>query len=593
MEQHQLRNLAIIAHVDHGKTTLVNGMLKQSGLFHAKQLVEDRVMDSTELEKERGITILSKNTSIPYKGYKLNIVDTPGHADFGGEVERIVQMVDGVLLVVDAFEGPMPQTRFVLSKALGAGLKPIVVINKIDRPNARPQEVVDEVLDLFIELAADDAQLEFPVVYSMAKAGVATLDLEVSSVNLDPLFDSIVRYIPSPKGDPELPLQLGIAMVEHDNYLGRKGIGRIANGRIHAKQEVTILMPDGSRRNERLSGVFVYDGLKEIPVEDVICGEIVLLTGIGDINIGNTVADPEHPIPLNFVKVDDPTVAITFQVNKSPFAGRDGEHTTSRGLSERLQREARADVSLKVTETASPEIFQVAGRGELHLSILIEKMRREGLEFEVSRPQVIKKEIDGKQWEPVEDMLLEVAEDFVGFTIESLGPRKGELQSLEHQADGLVRLRFLIPTRGLFGFRSEFLTGTKGTGVMNHAFHHFAPWRGEIISRTQGSLVAFETGQATGYGIEHAQERGELFIRPGEAVYRGMIVGENARPEDLAINVARKKQLTNMRSSTQDISAKLTPPRIMSLEKSLEFIADDELLEVTPKNLRMRKRILP
>lgn len=593
MEQTQLRNLAIIAHVDHGKTTLVNSMLQYSGLFHARQVVEDRVLDREELEKERGITILAKNTSITYKGYKLNIVDTPGHADFGGEVERIVQMVDGVLLLVDAFEGPMPQTRFVLGKALAAGLKPIVVINKIDRPNARPLEVLDEVLDLFIELMADDAQLDFPVVYTVAKAGLATLDLQVEPVDLEPLFATIIEHIPSPQGDPEAPLQIGVAIVDHDNYLGRKAIGRIVNGKVKVKQEVAVLKPDGTSVEARLSGLFAYDGLREIPVEQAVCGEIVLLTGIGDIDVGNTVADPVNPIPLTFVKVDDPTVTVTFQVNKSPFAGQEGDYVTSRKLSERLFREARGDVSLRVSETDSPEIFQVAGRGELHLSILIEKMRREGYEFEVSRPKVIVKEIDGQKCEPIEELILEVAEEYVGFCIETLGQRKGELQSIDQQGEGSVRLRFLIPTRGLFGFRSEFLTGTKGTGIMYHAFHHFAPWKGEIMSRTRGSLVAHETGEATAYGIEHAQERGELFIKPGDPVYRGMIVGEHSRPGDLLINVAKKKQLTNIRSSTKEIAVELNVPRQMTLEKSLEYIGDDELLEVTPKNLRMRKQVLP
>lgn len=593
MEQNNLRNLAIIAHVDHGKTTLVNGMLKQSGLFHERQQIEDRVMDSNELEKERGITILAKNTSIPYREFKFNIVDTPGHADFGGEVERIVQMVDGVLLVVDAFEGPMPQTRFVLSKALEAGLKPIVVINKIDRPNARPQEVLDEVLDLFIELAADDAQLDFPIVYAMAKNGVATLDLDTPAKDLKPLFETIISHIPAPGGDLNAPFQLGIAMVEHDSYLGRKGIGRITNGFITAKQEVLIMHHDGTSRKEQISGIFTFEGLKEVPVEKANCGEIVLITGVGEIDVGETIADPDAPQPLPLIKIDDPTVIITFQVNKSPFAGQEGEYITSRRLSERLFKEARGDVSLRVNETGSPEIFEVAGRGELHLSILIEKMRREGFEFEVSRPQVIQKEVDGQLYEPIEELLLEVEESYVGFSIEALGIRKGELQSLEPQLDGRVRLKFLIPTRGLFGFRTEFMTGTKGTGIMYHAFHHFAPWKGEIMSRTRGSLVAFEAGEATSYGIEHAQERGELFVAPGEKIYRGMVVGENARTEDLLINVAKKKQLTNIRSSTAEISTKLVPPRIMSLEKSLEFIGDDELLEITPKNLRMRKKVIP
>lgn len=593
MEQKDIRNLAIIAHVDHGKTTLVNGMLQQAGLFHEKQIVEDRILDRNELEKERGITILAKNTSINYQGYKLNIVDTPGHADFGGEVERIVHMVDGVLLLVDAFEGPMPQTRFVLRKALEAKLKPIVVINKIDRPNARPAEVLDDVLDLFIDLAADDAQLDFPVVYTVAKSGLATLDLAVPAVDLKPLFDTIIEHIPAPEGDPAAPLQIGVAIVDHDNYLGRKAIGRVINGQVNTKQEVAIIREDGTCDYERLSGLFVFEGLKEKAVDTAGCGEIVLLTGIDDINVGNTIADPEHPIPLDFVKVDDPTITVTFQVNKSPFAGQDGEYVTSRKLGERLQREAHGDVSLKVMETDSPDQFEVAGRGELHLSILIEKMRREGYEFEVSRPQVIVKEINGERHEPVEELVVEVAEEHLGFVIENLGSRKGELQSMDHQADGNVRLRFLIPTRGLFGFRSDFLTGTKGTGIMYHSFHHFAPWKGDILSRTRGSLVAFETGEATAYGIEHAQERGELFIKPGDRVYRGMIVGEHARPGDLLINVAKKKQLTNIRSSTQEIAVKLNAPRLMTLEKALEYIADDELLEVTPKHFRMRKKQLP
>lgn len=593
MEQHRIRNLAIIAHVDHGKTTLVNAMLEQAGLFHEKQIVEDRVLDRNELEKERGITILAKNTSIHYKGYKLNIVDTPGHADFGGEVERIVHMVDGVLLLVDAFEGPMPQTRFVLRKALEAKLKPIVVINKIDRPNARPAAVLDDVLDLFIELAADDAQLDFPVVYTVAKSGLATLDLAIPPVDLKPLFETIIEHIPSPQGDLNAPLQIGVAIVDHDNYLGRKAIGRVVSGRVKTKQEVAVIRADGVCDYKRLSGLFVFEGLKEKAVDTAGCGEIVLLTGIEDINVGNTIADPEHPIPLDFVKVDDPTITVAFQVNKSPFAGQDGEYVTSRKLGERLWREAQGDVSLKVMETDSPDQFEVAGRGELHLSILIEKMRREGYEFEVSRPQVIVKEINGEKHEPVEELVVEVAEEYVGFVIENLGSRKGELQSMDHQADGNVRLRFLIPTRGLFGFRSDFLTGTKGTGIMYHGFHHFAPWKGDIQSRTRGSLVAFETGEATAYGIEHAQERGELFIKPGDRVYRGMIVGEHARPGDLLINVAKKKQLTNIRSSTQEIAVKLNAPRLLTLEKALEYITDDELLEVTPKQFRMRKKQLP
>lgn len=586
----KIRNLAIIAHVDHGKTTLVDGMLKQSGVFHEKQVVEERVLDRNELERERGITIMSKNTAIFYQGYKLNIVDTPGHADFGGEVERIVQMVDGVLLLVDAFEGPMPQTRFVLKKALAAGLFPIVVINKIDRPNARPAEVLDEILELFIELEASDEQLDFPVVYTDAKTGVASLDPEKRGTDLRPLFDLIISRIPSPKGDPEKPLQLGVTMIEYDPYVGRQAVGRIQQGRIRNKQEVAVIGADGVPMMQHLSALYIFDGLKKVPVDEAAAGEIVVVAGLDNINVGNTIADPADPKPLDFFSVEEPTVAVTFLVNKSPFAGREGEFVTSRKLRERLFREAESDVSLRVTETDSPDAFLVSGRGELHLSILIEKMRREGYEFEVSRPRVIEKVINGLRCEPIEDLVVEVPEEYVGIVMECLGPRKSELRNMQQKSDGQVHLEFYVPTRGLFGFRSQLLTETRGTGIIYHTFHHYAPYAGEIMTRTRGSLVAWEEGVTTAYGLENAQERGDLFVDVGGHVYEGMIVGENSRPGDIKINVCKKKRLTNIRSSTAEITTKLSPPRPMSLEQCLEFIADDELLEVTPKSLRMRKK---
>ncbi len=585
-----LRNLAIIAHVDHGKTTLVDGMLKQSGIFHEKQVVEERVMDRNDLERERGITIMAKNTAVFFGDYKLNIVDTPGHADFGGEVERIVQMVDGVLLLVDAFDGPMPQTRFVLRKALTAGLAPIVVINKIDRPNARPKEVLDEILELFMELDASDEQLDFPVIYTNARAGTASLDPETPGVNLQPLFQMIVEKIPVPGGNPEAKLQLGVTMIDYDTYLGRQAVGRIHNGRIKVKQEVVVLEGGLKPRLQRIAGLYVFDGLKKVPVDEVATGEIVVVAGLENINVGDTIADPENPQPLNFVQIDEPTVSVAIQVNKSPFAGREGEYVTSRKLGERLMRELESDVSLRVEATDSPDTFQVAVRGELHLTILIETMRREGYEFEVSRPRVIEREIEGNRCEPIEELVIEVPEAYVGIVMEGLGPRKSELVNMVHKGDGQVILEFHIPTRGLFGYRSEFMTDTRGLGIMNHSFHHYASYRGEITTRSRGSLVSFEAGETNAYGLENAQERGDLFIGTGVPVYRGMVVGEYSRAGDLAINVCKKKQLTNVRSSTSDIATKLTPPRLMGLEQCLEFIADDELLEVTPKSVRMRKQ---
>ncbi|MDA8096993.1 MAG: translational GTPase TypA [Clostridia bacterium] len=584
-----MRNLAIIAHVDHGKTTLVDGMLKQSGVFHEKQVVEDRILDRNDLERERGITIMAKNTAVFYGDYKLNIVDTPGHSDFGGEVERIVQMVDGVLLLVDAFEGPMPQTRFVLRKALAAGLAPIVVINKIDRPNARPVEVLDEVLDLFIELEANDDQLDFPVVYSNARAGVAFLEPGDPGVDLKPLFEMIVRKIPAPLGDLNAPLQLGITMIDYDPYLGRQAVGRVHTGRIGSKQDVAVIRIGGLARRQRIAALYIFDGLKKVPADEAGPGEIVVIAGLDDFNVGDTVTDLDNPVALDFVLIDEPTVAVTFRVNKSPFAGQEGTYVTSRKLGERLIRELESDVSLRV-KTLTPDTFLVSGRGELHLSILIETMRREGYEFELSRPQVIEREIDGVSCEPIEELVVEIPEAFVGVVMERLGPRQSELVNMVHKGDGQVSLKFHVPTRGLFGFRSELLTDTKGLGTVFHSFHHYAPVGGEITSRQRGSLVAFETGETTSYGLENAQERGELFVGVGVPVYRGMVVGEHARPGDLLINVCKKKQLTNVRSSTSDISTKLTPPRHMSLEQCLEFIAGDELMEVTPKSLRMRKQ---
>lgn len=591
MKQELIRNLAIIAHVDHGKTTLVDAMLKQSGVFHAKQVVQERVLDRNELERERGITIMAKNTAVFYRGHKLNIVDTPGHADFGGEVERIVQMVDGVLLLVDAVEGPMPQTRFVLSKALAAGLAPIVVINKIDRPNARPDEVVDEVLELFLEMEATESQLDFPVVYTNALAGTASLTPREQGTDLKPLFDLIIDRIPAPGGDAGAPLQVGVAIIEHDPYLGRQAVGRIQNGRIEAKQDVVIIKPDGTKQRQRLAGLFVFAGLKKDPAEQAAAGEIVVVAGLEGINVGDTIADPEEPLPLPFVPIDEPTVAIAVSVNKSPFAGQEGEYVTSRKLRERLLRELESDVSLRVEATDSPDTFVVSGRGELHLSILLETMRREGYEFEVSRPRVLEKVIDGVVCEPIEKLIIEIPEDYVGLVMESVGARRGELLNMVQRKNGAVRLEFFVPTRGLFGFRSQFLTDTKGLGIMHHSFDHYGPRVGEIPTRKRGSLVAFETGVTTAYGLEAAQERGELFVGVGIPVYQGMIVGENSRPGDLAINVCKKKHLTNIRSSTAEITTKLSPPREMGLEQCLEFIADDELLELTPRSLRMRKKV--
>lgn len=589
MSQQLLRNLAIVAHVDHGKTTLVDALLKQSGVFHEKQNVAERVLDSNELERERGITILAKCTSIQYGGYRFNIIDTPGHADFGGEVERIVRMVDGVLLLVDAFDGPMPQTRFVLRKSLEAGLVPIVVINKIDRPGARPVEVVDEVLELFIDLGATSEQLDFPVLFTNAREGMASREADKPGDDLRPLFEAIREHIPAPLGDPGAPLQMAVTMIDYDNYVGRLAIGRVSNGTIHERQMVAVCSPGTDPRPAKISNLFTFDGLKRVAVESASTGDIIVLAGIEGVSLGETVADLESPTPLEGVPIDAPTMSVTFSVNKSPFNGRDGEYVTSRKVRERLLRESESDVALRVEEGESPDVFQVSGRGELHLTILMETMRREGYEFEVSRPRVITREVDGILQEPIERLVFDVPEEFVGTVMEKMGPRRGTLVSMQHVGQQ-SRIEFLAPTRGLFGLRSDFLSTTRGLGTMYHTFEKYGDWTGDIVGRMRGSLVAFENGTSVAYGLENAQERGVMFLGPGEDVYRGMIVGENAKTEDILVNVCKTKRLTNMRSSSADIAVKLTPPRPMTLESCLEFIKEDELLEVTPKHLRMRKK---
>ncbi len=587
-----LRNIAIIAHVDHGKTTLVDELLKQSGTFRSNEVVEERVMDSNDIERERGITILSKTTSVVYGDTKINIVDTPGHADFGGEVERILQMVDGVLLVVDAFEGCMPQTRFVLKKALALKKKPLVVLNKIDREGARPEEVVDEVLDLFIELGADDDQLEFPVVYCSAKAGYASLDYNEKGTDMIPLFKSIVEEIPAPQGDPDAGLQILISNIDYDDYVGRIGVGRVERGTVKSGQGAVLCGIDGSRKNVKIQKLYEYEGLNRVETEEATYGDLICISGVGSINIGETLCSYECVEPLPFVKIDEPTVSMNFIVNNSPFAGREGKFVTSRNLRDRLFKEIETNVALKVEETDSADTFKVSGRGELHLSILIETMRRQGYEFQVSRPQVITKEIDGVLNEPVEVLMIEVPDEYVGAVMEKLGSRKAELVNMDTNGSGTTHIEFRIPSRGLMGYRPEFLTDTNGNGIMNHVFDAYEPWKGEIITRHQGSLIAWETGEAVAYGLNAAQERGRLFIGAGVPVYEGMIVGASPKAEDLTVNVCKKKHMTNTRASGSDDALKLTPPSIMSLEQCLEFIGDDELVEVTPENIRMRKTIL-
>lgn len=586
-----IRNIAIIAHVDHGKTTLVDALLRQSNIFRANEKVEERVMDSNDLEKERGITILSKNTAVHYNDIKINIIDTPGHADFGGEVERVLKMVDSVLLVVDSYEGPMPQTKFVLRKALELGLRPIVVINKIDKPNARPVEVIDEVFELFLELGATDEQLDFPIVYASARAGVATSDLENPKDDMKDLFDTIISHVEPPKGSIDESFQMLVTTLDSTEYMGKICIGKIVRGKVKKNQQAAVVRQDGSVTNFKVSGVFTYDGLKRQEVEEASLGDIVAISGIADANIGETIADGQNPEGLPFVKIDEPTLNMNFMVNDSPFAGREGDFVTSRHLRDRLLKELETNVSLKVTEI-TPDCFEVSGRGELHLSILIETMRREGYEFQVSKPNVIFKKEDGVTVEPMEYLTIDVPEEFMGPVMEKLGPRKAEMVNMTSAVNGYTRLEFRIPARGLIGFRNEFMTDTKGNGIMNHIFDGYEKYKGEIPGRSRGSLVVFESGEAVTYGLFNAQERGTLFIGPATDVYSGMICGVCSRADDIEVNICKKKQLTNTRSSGADDALKLSPITAMSLEQSLEFINSDELVEVTPVNIRMRKKLL-
>jgi GTP-binding protein len=586
-----IRNIAIIAHVDHGKTTLVDAMLRQSGIFRTNEKVADRVMDSNDLEREKGITIMSKNTAVLYNGIRINIVDTPGHADFGGEVERILKMVDGVLLLVDAFEGPMPQTRFVLKKALALNLKPIVVINKVDRKEARCQEVIDEIIELFIELEANDDQLEFPVIYASGRDGYASLEEEGNFKDLSPLFDSIVKFVPSPKGEVEAPLQLLISSLDYDDYVGRIAIGKIERGTIKKGDKVVVCKGDVVEP-VKIATIQVFSGLNRVTVEKAQAGEIVCITGVEDITIGDTICDAENPEPLPFIELDEPTISMQFLVNNSPFAGTEGTYVTSRHLRERLFKEKETNLSLRIDETDSPDSFKVSGRGELHLSILIETMRREGYEFQVSKPEVITKYIDGVLHEPIEYVSIDVPEEYMGAVMEEMGSRKGELVNMRAPEQGFTRLEYKIPSRALIGFRSKFLTTTRGNGIMNHVFDGYEPYKGEVHARDRGSIVAWETGEAVTYGLYNAQERGALFIGPGQQVYEGMVVGESARVEDVVINVCKKKHATNIRAAGSDDALKLVPIKVLSLEACLEFIAEDELVEVTPKSIRIRKKIL-
>jgi GTP-binding protein len=586
------RNVAIVAHVDHGKTTLVDALLRQSGTFRDHERLTDRVMDNTDLERERGITILAKNTAVHYNDILINIVDTPGHADFGGEVERTLTMVDGVMLLVDASEGPLPQTRFVLRKALERGLPPIVVINKIDRADARSQEVLSEIYDLFIDLDATEEQLDFPVLYTNAKAGTATTDPDVPGRDLRPLFDSVVDHVPPPKGRVEAPLQMLVANLDSSDYLGRIAIGRIVHGRVKIGDTVAVCRSEETAHETRVTKLFAFDGLKRIDISEAAAGDIVCLAGIEDITIGDTIADVEHRVPIPTVAIDEPTVSMIFGVNTSPVAGRDGQFVTSRQLRDRLMRELLGNVSIRVEDTESPEQVKVVGRGELQLSILIEMMRREGYELQVSRPEIVTRERDGQIMEPVEELVIDVAEEYQGVVIALAGGRRGTMTKLVNHGSGRVRLEFRIPTRGLIGFRSQFLTDTRGTGIMNHLFAGWEPWLGLIPARPTGALVADRVGAATAYAIFNLQERGEIFIEPGTPVYEGMLIGENARPNDLDVNVTKEKKQTNMRASTADEGIRLIPPRTLGLEQAIEFINDDELVEVTPKNIRLRKRVL-
>ncbi|MEZ5292973.1 MAG: translational GTPase TypA [Vicinamibacterales bacterium] len=587
------RNVAIIAHVDHGKTTLVDAMFRQAGVFRANERVAERAMDSNELERERGITILAKNTAVHYGDTLINIVDTPGHADFGGEVERVLSMVDGVVLLVDAAEGPLPQTRFVLKKAFERGLPPVVVVNKIDRADARTQEVLNEVYDLFIDLDATDAQLEFPVLYTSGRAGTATTDLAVPGEDLRPLFDAILAHVPPPSGDPGQPLQMLVANLDSSDYLGRIAIGRVFRGRVQVGDPIAVLKLDGAVQPTRVTKLYAFEGLKRVEIESAAAGDIVCLAGIEAINIGESIVHPEHLEAIPPIAVDEPTVSMIFGVNTSPFAGRDGQFVTSRHLRDRLDRELLGNVSLKVEPTATPEQMKVLGRGELQLAILIEMMRREGYEIQVSRPEIVTKDIGGRTMEPVEDLVIDVAEEFQGAVIAGVGQRRGTMTKMVNHGSGRVRLEFRIPARGLIGFRSQFLTDTKGTGIMNHVFAEWEPWHGPIPSRTTGAMVADRAGVATAYAMANLQERSIMMIEAGAEVYEGMIVGENSRDNDLDVNITKEKKQTNMRASTADEAIRIVPPRLMGLEQAIEFINDDELVEITPKHIRLRKKVLP
>ena len=594
-KRNDIRNVAIIAHVDHGKTTLVDELLKQSGVFRANQEVAERVMDSNDIERERGITILAKNTAVTYGDVKINIIDTPGHADFGGEVERVLKMVDGVILVVDAFEGAMPQTRFVLTKALALDLPVICCVNKVDRPEARPHEVVDEVLELLLELDANEEQLDCPFIFASAKAGYASLDADVKGTDMKPLFDTILSHIPAPEGDSEAPLQTLISTIDYNEYVGRIGIGKVSNGTIRVNGEVMLVNHHDESKKQRVkvTKLYEFEGLNKVEVESATVGAIVAISGISEIHIGDTLCDVNNPVAIPFQKISEPTLAMNFIVNDSPFAGTEGKFVTSRHLRDRLYRELNTDVSLRVEDTSTTEAFKVSGRGELHLSVLIENMRREGFEFAVSKPEVLYKEDEkGGTLEPVEQAIIDVPDEFSGAVISKLSERKGELRNMTTNASGTTRLEFIIPSRGLIGYRGEFLTDTKGNGVINTIFEGYVPFKGEISYRGQGSLIAYETGVSVTYGLFNAQERGTLFISPGEKVYSGMIIGQNGKAEDVEVNVCKTKHLSNTRSSGSDDALKLSPPRILSLEQAIDFIETDELLEITPKNLRIRKKIL-
>lgn len=590
-KREDIRNIAIIAHVDHGKTTLVDALLRQSNVFRTNEKVEERVMDSNDLEKERGITILSKNTAVMHEGVKINIVDTPGHADFGGEVERVLKMVDSVLLVVDSYEGPMPQTKFVLKKALELELKPIVVINKIDKPDARPEEVIDEVFDLFVELGANDEQLDFPIIYASARNGFARYNVEDTNEDMQPLFETIIKHVAPPEGYLDAPFQMLVTTLDSNVFVGKIALGKIHRGKVKKNQNVALVSNDGTTKNYKVTNLFVYNGLKREETEEAGFGDIVAISGVTDANIGETIADAENPEALPFVHIDEPTLSMNFMVNDSPFAGQEGEFVTSRHLRDRLMKELETNVSLRVREI-TPDCFEVSGRGELHPSILIETMRREGYEFQVSKANVIYKEENGKKLEPMEYLTIDVPEEFMGPVMEKLGPRKAEMVNMTSAVNGYSRLEFVVPARGLIGFRNEFMTDTKGNGIMNHVFEGYGPYKGDIPSRSRGSIVAFETGDAIAYGLFNAQDKGQLFIGAGVPVYQGMVVGVCGRAEDLDINVCKGKKLTNTRASGSDDAVKLVPPVVMSLENCLEFINNDELVEVTPQNIRMRKTVL-